>query len=150
VTVPDHLKVAVAELAQVTGIAFSISAEVVTGTQLYVVYSLAHPLPDRYSAESGTFGFRVPTNFPDANPEDSFFVVAPSLKLREPDPVRNNIDIHRASQSSDFFKGTELDGQLALVFSWHLWDRSSWNRRKHTLLDHYTHCVRRFDQPEHD
>lgn len=150
VAAPDHLKEAVAELAKASGIQFQISDNVVTGTELHVVYATEHPLPDRYTAESATFGFRVPRNFPDAGPEDSFFLEGTGLTLKVADPKRNSTDIHRASGTVEILRGTELDGRTALVFSWHVWEKSAWNRRKHTLIDHYNHCIRRFEEAEHD
>jgi hypothetical protein len=151
VTAPDHIRSAVARLSLAAGLEFQVTDEMVSGTEMYVVYAEDHPLPDRYNQAVGTLGFRVPRNLPDGQPEDSFFVITQMpLKLATADPTRNSTDVHRASVTTEFFKGTSLDGRPALVFSWHLWDRFPWNRGKHTLVDHYTHCVRRFDQPEHD
>ena len=149
-TAPDHLRSAVDDLSREAGVRFAISERAVHGTSLFVVYALEHPLPDKYVAQTATLGFRVPTTLPDAHPEDCFFLQGADLRLRAVDPVRNSSEIHRASFNADFLKGTELEGQSALVFSWHLWDRSPWNRRKHTLRDQYHHVIRRFDQPEHD
>ncbi len=150
VPAPDDVRAAVAELSERTGLRFTVSSVPVGGTELFVVWAAEHPLPDRYTASSGILGFRVPRNFPDAAPEDCFFLRPQDLKLKTNDPVRLSPDINRASVSQDFCTGTELDGGGVLVFSWHIWNKVPWNRRKHTLIDHYTHCVRRFDEPEHD
>ena len=148
---PEELKTAVAALSKLVGVEFAVTDDVVAGTQLYVVYSLEHELPDRYNQPTGVLGFRVPSNYPDVSPEDVFFLqTAEPLKLGAPDAIRNSADLHRASVNGDFLTGTVLSNRPALVFSWHLWDRSPWNRRKHTLVDHYNHCLRRFEQPEHD
>lgn len=147
---PEEILAAAADLSERSGLRFLVSDRPVHGTQLYVVYAPEHPLPDRYTATAGTVGFRVPHNFPDAHPEDSFFIQPAEIKLKIADGVRNSIDIHRAGVTADYVKGTELNGALALVFSWHIWDRRPWNRKKHNLFDHYTHSLRRFEQPEHD
>jgi hypothetical protein len=151
VPAPEHLKAAVDALSSATGIEFAITDHVVTGTQLHAVYARQHSLPERYNQTTGVLGFRIPMNYPDASPEDCFFLqTSDPLKLASPDPTRNSTDVYRASLTPDFLKGTVLADHPALVFSWHLWDRSPWNRRQNTLIDHYTHCLRRFDGPEHD
>jgi len=150
VPAPDELTAAVAELSAQVGVDFKITDTLVTGTELFVVYADAHPLPTRYTVTSGTLGFRIPRNFPDAAPEDSFFVMPHDIKLAVIDPVRNSIDVHRASVSVEVLRGTELDGRSVLAFSWHLWERVTWQRRKHSLKDHYLQCLRRFEVPEHD
>lgn len=148
---PEEIVKAVAELAEKSGHKFAVTAVPVDGTQLYVVYAADHPFPDRYTVVSGMLGFRVSSNLPDACPEDSFFLSPDTVKLKQPDPVRNSTDIHRASSTQGFLKGTELGDARVLVFSWHVWNRpGAWNRKKHTLMDHYTHCLRRFEEPEHD
>jgi hypothetical protein len=150
VPAPPEIESAVAELCESSGLTFRVSETEVVGTQLFVVYAPEHPFPERYTVSAGVLGFRVPRNFPDAGPEDSFFIQPHDVKLKVAEPVRGNADIHRAGVNNDFLKGMELGNAPALVFSWHLWDRSAWNRRKHRLVDHYTHCLRRFDHPEHD
>lgn len=146
----DFLRSAVEELTRRSGYTFAITAGYVEGTSLYVVYTTGHDFPERYTASSGVLGFRVPFNLPDAGPEDTFFIQPASIKLRQPDPVRNSIDLNRASSNNDFLKGTTLAAEPCLVFSWHIWDRCPWDRRKHTLFDHYTHAVRRLEHIEHD
>lgn len=146
----DFLKAAVAELTRHSGCEFRITEGYVEGTNLFVVYALAHEFPEKYTVNSGTLGFRVPFNMPDAAPEDTFFIQPATVKLRQADPVRNSVDLNRASPNNDFLKGTVLANEPCLVFSWHLWDRCQWDRRKHNLFDHYTHVLRRFEQPEHD
>ena len=149
--ISDELRAALAELSQKSGHDFMVSQEPVQGTQLYVVYAHGHALPDRYTPESGTLGFRVPSNYSDAAPEDSFFIQPGTVKLRSPDPIRNSCDLHRAAVAPpEFLRGTELESISALVFSWHLWNKKAWDRCRDTLIDHYTHCLRRFEQPEHD
>jgi hypothetical protein len=148
VAAPDELRQAVASLSIHSGHTFAISERPVPGTTLYVVYATDHPLPKHYTRERATLGFRVPDNWPDAAPEDSFFLFPGDIKLSAPDPVRNTIDINRAAANSEHIQGV-MDGP-ALVFSWHLWNKVAWNRRKHTLVDHYSHCLRRFEQIEHD
>lgn len=148
--VPDPLLAGISELSEESGHRFEITDNPVEGTDLYVVYVESHPFPASYTVASGVLGFRVPRNFPDACPEDAFFIQPHTVKLREPDTVRQSIDIHRASSNGDFLKGTKLGGEPALVFSWHIWNKVIWNRNRHTLVDHYTHCLRRFDSPEHD
>jgi len=150
VPAPDLIGEAVDNLSKASRHAFHVTDGPVAGTSLYVVYATDHPFRELYTLTQGTLGFRVPDNFPDACPEDSFFVQPHDVKLNAPDPVRKSIDLHRAGESPDFLKGTVLGERSALVFSWHLWNRRAWNTNTHTLLDHYTHCVRRFDEPEHD
>lgn len=150
VSAPEEILAAVAELSEQSGYQFKVTSVPVEGTDLYVVYAEGYPFPARYTLASGIFGFRVPRNFPNACPEDSFFIQPHDVKLKDLEPTRNSIEIHRASPSPDLLKGTELGGAPALVFSWHIWNRGIWNRSKHTLVDHYTHCLRRFDEPEHD
>lgn len=148
---PDPIQRAVAELSKASGHSFEVSDSPVDGTKLHVVYAKDHPFRDLYTVERGAFGFRVPENYPDACPDDSFFIQPSDVKLKTSDTVRNSVDIHRAGVNGlEFLKGTELGAIPALVFSWHLWNTVAWNRSKHTLTDHYTHCLRRFDQPEHD
>lgn len=149
VPAPDTIRAAVAALARASGYAFEITDAPVEGTALWVAYARDHPFGSRYTAATGILGFRIPQNFPDACPEDSFFIQPADIKLSEPDPIRRSVDVHRAGANSDFLRGTGLAGNV-LVFSWHLWNRVAWDRRKHTLMDHYTHCLRRFDAPEHD
>lgn len=151
VTVPDRLLRAVSELSGATGVNFAVTEHPVTGTQLHVVYANDHSLPERYSLDRGTFAFRVPATYPDAGPEDAFILAtAIPLKLKEADPVRNSIDVNRTSAGTGLLAGTPIREQHTLVFSWHLWNRVAWDRNRHTLIDHYTHCIRRFEQPEHD
>jgi hypothetical protein len=115
-----------------------------------VAYAPDHPFPERYTLGRGTLGFRVPGNLPDAAPEDSFFIAPATVKLRAADPVRNSCDLHRAGADPNYLQGViPVEGPV-LVFSWHIWNKGIWNRRKHTLIDHYAHCLRRFEQPEHD
>lgn len=148
---PDRVLSAVADLSKSSGEAFEVSDVPVTGTRLYVVFARNHRFTDRYTREKGVLGFRVPDNYPDAQPEDSFFILPADIKLKVADPVRNSCDLHRAGASGpEYLGGTGLAGESALVFSWHLWDRSPWNRNKHSLIDHYHHSLRRFEQPEHD
>jgi hypothetical protein len=150
VAAPDDLVEAVAELSNKSGHEFRISESPVEGTDMFVVYAVDHPLSAQYTVASGIFGFRVPRQFPNAGPEDSFFIQPHDVKLKQADPARNSTDVHRASSVPDFLKGTELGGSPGLAFSWHLWNTVPWNRNKHTLVDHYGHCVRRFEKPEHD
>jgi hypothetical protein len=150
VVAPDDLRSAVAALSQQTGLVFVVSDRPVPGTNLYVVYAANHPFSSQYNQEKGTLGFRVPGNFPDAGPEDSFFIMPESVKLKEADPVRQSTDINRASPDPNHLQTTIPVEGVALVFSWHLWNKKEWNRRKHALIDHYTHSLRRFEQPEHD
>ena len=109
-----------------------------------------HPFRSEYTVPFGALGFRAPFNFPDAAPEDSFFIAPSEIKLIETDATRDSGDIHRAGRVDNYVAGSSLGNIPVLIFSWHLWDRVPWNRRKNTLFDHYAHCVRRFDQPEHD
>lgn len=146
---PEEIQKAVTALSEKSGFEFSVTGVPVTGTTLYVVYSREYSLPEKYTSSSATFGFRVPENFPDAGPEDSFFLQPDTIALKENDPVTQHRRINRASPTPGFLAGTEIDG-TALVFSWHLWEKNPWSRSKNTLVDHYTHCVRRFEQPEHD
>jgi hypothetical protein len=150
VPAPDSIRKAVEELSKASGHLFQVTDAPVDGTALYVVYARDHSFPEQYSVRRGTLGFRVPQNIPDACPEDAFFIQPHQIKLKTPDPVRHSTDIHRAGATADFLKGTEIGTEPALVFSWHLWNKGIWNRNKHTLIDHYTHCLRRFDEPEHD
>src|SRR2546422_145641 len=57
---------AVRELSQKSGHTFEISPDTVPGTQMFVVHTSNHSFRLEYTAESGTFGFRVPANLPDA------------------------------------------------------------------------------------
>lgn len=141
---------AVADLQERSGYVFQISPEVVPGTSLFVVHTVDHPFRPEYTIRSGVLGFRVPSNFPDAAPEDSFFITPITVKLVSLDPMRNSADLHRASRADSFVLGSTLGAVPVLLFSWHLWDRAPWNRRTHTLFDHYNHCIRRFEQPERD
>lgn len=147
---PDDLHTAVADLSAASGYRFTVSSDVVPGTNLYLVHATDHVFPQHYSLDKGVLGFRVPGNYPEANPEDCFFLMPASVRLREADPVRNSIELNRAAPNADFAAGLIPGGGEALVVSWHLWNRRPWDRRKHTLIDHYWHCLRRFDQPEHD
>ena len=125
--------------------------QVVTGTAMHVVYANDHSIPERYTRRVVTIGFRVPSNFPEAAPEDCFFIQPSDVKLCSPDTERKSCDLNRASvNESDFLKGTDLVSLSALVFSWHLWNKKAWDRRSHTLVDHYRHCLRRFEFQEHD
>ncbi len=147
---PDDIIAAVRELSEKSGFQFRVTDVPVEGTTLYVVYAENHAFPDAYTVSAGTLGFRVPDTFPDACPEDCFFIQPHSVKLKQPDSIRTSIDINRASATPDFLKGTSFTDRTVLIFSWHLWDRRKWDRNKHTLVDHYNHCIRRFDMPEHD
>jgi hypothetical protein len=146
----DDLLKAVADLGERSGYAFQISPEVVPGTNLFVVHTVDHPFRPEYTVTSGVLGFRVPANFPDAAPEDSFFIMPITVKLVKSDAARNSIDLNRASRADNLVLRSALDAAPVLLLSWHLWDRAPWNRRIHTLVDHYNHCTRRFEQPEHD
>jgi hypothetical protein len=148
VAAPDHLRAAVDELTKDAGVNFVISDEPIAGTELYLVYATNHPLPSRYSVSHGTLGFRIPTSFPNGQPEDCFFVHPDSIQLSTSEPTRNSNTIHRTGSDPNFAKGM-LDGPV-LVFSWHIWDRVPWDRKKHTLIDHYRHALRRFEAPERD
>lgn len=146
----EALKAAVEELSQKSGHKFLISEQPVPGTSLFVVHTDHHPFRPEYTVSSGILGFRVPSNFPDAGPEDSFFIAPTTVKLRAPDPVRQSTDLNRVGAVAGFVAASSLRDLQVLVFSWHLWDRRPWNRRTNTLFDHYTHSIRRFEQPEHD
>lgn len=148
--IPEEILKAVLKLSEDTGLVFEVLDVPVQGTNLYVVFVTNHPFPDRYTVSSGVLGFRVPNNFPNACPEDCFFIQPHDTKLREPDKTRNSTDIHRASKSDDFLKGTKFGNSSVLVFSWHIWNTLVWDRKKHSLSDHYFHCLRRFEVPEHD
>lgn len=150
VPAPELIREAVENLSSVSGYSFRVTEKPVVGTTLYVVYASDHHFRPLYTVTSGVLGFRVPENYPDACPEDSFFIQPTDIKLNAADPVRNSIDINRAGVAPDFLSGSGLSPSSALVFSWHLWNRRPWNRNLHSLVDHYTHCVRRFESPEHD
>ena len=90
----------------------------------------------------------MPGMYADASPEDAFFITPATITLVTPDPVRNSVELNRASSTPGFVPPSVFEGGPVLVFSWHLWDRSPWRPRTHTLIDHYTHCLRRFEQPE--
>ena len=147
---PCEIADAVKALRSRTGEEFLLSENSVEGTELHVVYAKEHQLPERYSQTKGMFGFRVPLRFPNACPEDCFFLVPDTIKLVDEDPVRRSKDINRAGVTQNFLKGSGLDNVPVLVFSWHLWNKVSWDRNKHNLVDHYLHCLRRFEQEEHD
>lgn len=138
-----------AELRTATGLDWRLSEEPVTGTSLHVVYVTGHDMPERYDNATATMGFRVPANFPDANPEDAFFLAPATMQLKELELTRGTKAINRAGAAPGHCNGILPDNPTCLVFSWHLWDRVPWDRRKNTLLDHYSHCLRRFEQPEH-
>ncbi|HKF48021.1 MAG TPA: hypothetical protein VKB38_11740 [Terracidiphilus sp.] len=146
----ELLAQAVSDLSARSGHQFEISPETVSGTNLFVVHTLAHEYRQEYTVPSGGLGFRVPFNFADAAPEDCFFITAAGTKLKVPDTVRNSSDLHRVGVTEGFVAGSALGNVPVLVFSWHLWNRLPWDRKKHTLFDHYTHCIRRFERPEHD
>lgn len=148
---PSELIVqAINELSARSGHAFHISPEPVPGTSLFVVHTDHHEFRPEYTITSGGLGFRVPFNFPDAGPEDNFFITAVDTKLRLADPVRNSIDLNRAGRTDGYVTGSILGNVPVLVFSWHLWNTMPWNRRNHCLFDHYTHSIRRFEMVEHD
>lgn len=148
-TAPEHLVDAVKDLAEASRQAFQVTDSMVTNTQLYVVYAPDHWLPDKYTRTEGTFGFRVGDGYPESCPEDAFFIYPADIKLVAPDPVRRNTDLNRAAAQTGILTGTDLGDVSVLVFSWHLWNQAGkWKRGKHTLIDHYTHCLRRFDQTE--
>jgi hypothetical protein len=144
----EELVRAVADLSERSGYAFTISPQVVPGTNLYVVHTSDHEFRSLYTVERGVLGFRVPSNFPDAGPEDSFFIAPADTKLRNADVVRNSIDLNRAGRAEGYVVDSALGNLPVLVFSWHLWNAVPWNRRKDTLMDHYTHCIRRFEMAE--
>lgn len=148
---PAAIAEAVERLTASSGYTFRVSDDVVPGTQLYLVYTEAHDLPERYTVRQGGLGFRVPRNFPDAGPEDSFFITPVTIRLVVADPVRNATVLNRASETAAFLPPSILGGGPVLVFSWHLWDKpqTPWRPRTHTLMDHYTGCLRRFDHAEH-
>ena len=141
---------AVAELSAKSGHEFQISPEPVPSTNLFVVHTLNHEYRPEYTIPSGPLGFRVPFNFPDAAPEDSFFITAVDTKLKIPDPVRKSTYLNRAGRAEGYVAGSALGNVPVLVFSWHLWNTIPWERHKHTLFDHYTHSIRRFEMREHD
>ncbi len=141
---------AVQDLSARSGHTFQISPTPVPGTQLFVVHTLQHEYRPEYTIPSGGLGFRIPFNFPDAAPEDSFFITEVETKLTVADPVRKNTDLNRAGRTDAHVNGSPLGTVPVLVFSWHLWNTVPWDRRKHTLFDHYTHCIRRFEVTEHD
>jgi hypothetical protein len=144
----EELLKAIEKLSEKSGYPFQISPEPVPGTSLFVVHTPDHGFRPEYTVTRGVLGFRAPFNFPDAAPEDSFFVIPVDIKLLSPDPVRNSIDVNRASRTENFVTGSALGNVPVLLFSWHLWDRVPWNRRAHTLVDHYSHCIRRFEHAE--
>lgn len=144
----EEIVAAVADLSERSGHTFQISPEVVPGTNLYVVHTNEHDFRAAYNVERGVLGFRVPGSFPDAGPEDSFFIAPADTKLRSADSVRNSIDLNRAGRAEGYVVGSVLGNVGVLVFSWHLWNAVPWNRKKHTLMDHYTHCIRRFEMAE--
>ena len=144
----EQLLKAVRELGEKSGHSFQISPQPVPGTTLYVVHAPDHDFRPEYTVARGILGFRVPANLPDAAPEDSFFILPADVKLITADRVRNSTDLNRASRADNFVTGSVLGNVPVLVFSWHAWNSSPWNRRTHTLVDHYTHCLRRFEQPE--
>jgi hypothetical protein len=146
----DQLLQAVKELTEKSGHPFQISAQPVPGTSLFVVHTPDHAFRSEYTVTRGVLGFRSPINFPDAGPDDSFFIMPFDVKLLSEDAVRKNTDLNRASRADNFVTGSALGNAPVLLFSWHLWEKTKWNRRVHTLVDHYTHCIRRFEQPEHD
>lgn len=146
----DELRRAVEELTRASGYQFEVSEVPVPGTTMFVVHTNNHEFRPEYTSQSGVLGFRVPFNFPAAAPEDCFFVRPAEIKLVAPDTVRNSIEVNRAGVATNFTTGSSLGDGPVLLFSWHLWNQVPWNRRTHTLLDHYAHCVRRFTVPEHD
>lgn len=141
---------AVKDLSARSGHTFQISPTPVPGTQLFVVHTQEHEYRPEYTLPSGGLGFRVPFNFPDAAPEDSFFITAIDTKLKVPDPVRKSADLNRVGRADAHVNGSNLGIIPVLVFSWHLWNTVPWDRRKHSLFDHYAHCIRRFEVAEHD
>src|SRR5438046_2050972 len=84
VAAPDQIRRAVADLSKTSGHSFHVSDDPVDGTKMYVVYTNEHPFRETYSVEQGVFGFRVPDNYPDACPEDSFFIQPHDIKLKAP------------------------------------------------------------------
>lgn len=150
VVAPDNLVEEVRRLNKVSGEAFVVSPNPITGTELYAVYATDHWLPPRYTRNKGILGFRVPANLPNGCPEDSFFIAPDDLQLVVADPVRKSRDINRAGKTAGILRGSDLGDISVLVFSWHIWNKVPWERGRHNLLDHYQHCLRRFEQPEHD
>jgi hypothetical protein len=144
----EALRRAVDELREQTSLDWQLSDGVVAGTSLHVVYVKDHDMPGHYGAPTATLGFRVPTNCPDGQPEDAFFLLPANLELRETEPTRSSKAINRAASTPNVLQGVFPDNPNCLVFSWHLWNTVPWDRRKNTLLDHYGHCLRRFEQPE--
>lgn len=148
---PEWLATQVEELTRRSGITFNLTSGPVPGTALYVVWADEHPLPARYNLDKATLGFRVPVNCPDAAPEDQFFIRPVTVRLREPDPVRKATELNRAAANNSILGGQVPGDPNVLVFSWHIWNNKPWSRTKHTLFDHYAHCLRRLeDVPEHD
>lgn len=139
---------AVVQLEERSGHRFQISPSPVPGTSLFVVHTPRHDFRPEYTVTSGVLGFRVPSNFPDASPEDSFFILPAETKLSKADPLRNSADLNRAARVDGLIAGSILGNVSALLFSWHIWNTVPWNRRTHTLFDHYAHCLRRFEVPE--
>lgn len=146
----DLLRNAVDDLTKRSGYEFHITEKTVAGTELYVVYTKLHPFSEAYDVQSGLLGFRVPAIFPEACPEDAFFIRPATVHLLKPDTLRNSTMLNRASSTPNVTTGTELGDEQVLMFSWHLWNRSPWNRKSNTLFDQYSHSIRRFEQPEHD
>lgn len=144
----EEILKAVTELSERSGRTFEISPQPVPGTSLFVVHTNDQEFRPEYNVTSGVFGFRVPSNFPNAGPEDNFFILPAETKLRAPDVVRNSVDVNRAGRADGYAAGSALGNAPVLVFSWHLWNNVPWNRHKHTLMDHYTHCIRRFEMTE--
>src|SRR5262249_5651896 len=114
VPAPDELLGAVAELSEKSGHRFLVSQRPVEGTRLDAAYALDHSLPSYYPVDKGTLGFRLPDNFPDAQPEDSFFIQPPDVKLKVADTVRNSMDINRAGIAPDWLKGLDVPTSSAL------------------------------------
>ena len=144
----EELLGALADLSERSGRRFEISPQTVPGTNLYVVHTNDHEFRPDYTVGQGVLGFRVPSNFPDAGPEDSFFIAPAEIKLRVPEPARNSIELNRVGRVDGYAAGSTLGNTPVLVFSWHLWNTVPWNRHKHTLMDHYSHCIRRFEMAE--
>ena len=95
----DILLEAVKDLSAKSGCTFQISPTPVPGTQLFVVHTPQHEYRPEYTIPSGGLGFRVPFNFPDAAPEDSFFITAVDTKLKVPDSVRKSTDLNRVGRA---------------------------------------------------
>ncbi len=144
----EEIRAAVSALSADAGIEFRVSEKPVPGTEMYIVFAENHPLPEHYTPAAASLGFRVPGTFPDAGPEDCFFLHPAEIALRIPDPVRNSTEINRAGVDPNIANGV-LDGPVR-NFSWHLWNKTAWKRQTHTLIDHYRHVLRRFEVPEHD